>query len=277
MDKAFNIITRMMRQVYPSGLYLYYTAAALGFLLVRKRKSESDRLLAAYSVIMYALIFMPLFTLAVWRFLRNGGVYWRLLWMIPYSILIAKAAVELVLKPSGKIVKGILAFLITAALILGGTAVYRHDVFQLPTSREKLPQITLTTVAVINENAEKTGNPYKRLCAPVDILCQVRQVDATILQSGERKLQFERLDESTPTGYYYKVMNGMIKDTKKRIAKYMRTNEMNYIVFPKSYGFMRTLHLARCEKIYDVDGWQIWYNPYITNTKHVGEYSFSKW
>ena len=69
----------------------------------------------------------------------------------------------------------------------------------------------------------------------------------------------------------------MMKDTKKRIAKYMRNNEMNYIVFPKSYGFSRTLHLSRCEKIYDLDGWQIWYNPYITNTQHEGEYSFTAW
>ncbi len=277
MEKAFGIITRMMGQVYPTGFYLYYTVAAVCYLFLKKKKTESTRLLAAYSVIMYALIFMPVFTLIVWRFLRNGGVYWRLLWMIPYSILIAYAAVELISAPGKNILKASAAFIITAGIVLGGTCVYRQDVFQVPTSREKLPQITLTAVSVINENAEKTGNPYKRLCAPVDILCQVRQVDATILQSGERKLRPERLDSSSPTGYYYQIMNGMIKDTKKRIAKYMRNNEMNYIVFPKSYGFSRTLHLSRCEKIYDLDGWQIWYNPYITNTQHEGEYSFTAW
>lgn len=272
MQKYVDIITRMFGQVYPHGLYLYYTAAAIFFLLVKRRKKDEERLLGIYSMIMFALILLPFFTMLVWRFLRNGGVYWRLMWMIPYSILIGYAGTELITGRKNPVLRILTAGLICAAVILGGSRVYTKDVFQVPTSREKLPQITLTTMSVINENAERTGNPYKRLCAPVDILCQIRQVDATILQWGERKLQYEKLDESTPTGYYYKVMNGMIPDSKRRIAKFMRSNEMNYIVFPKKYKFMRTLHLAQCVKLYDKDGWQIWYHPYINNTKHANDY-----
>lgn len=274
MDKAYNIITRMIRQVYPTGLYLYYTLAAICFVFLRKKRKKQELLLGTYSVIVFSVIIMPFFTLIIWRFLRNGGVYWRLMWLIPYAILIAWAATELIFRAAHTAGRVVVFSLLAAALCMGGTNLYGSGVFSRPTAREKLPQITLTAVSVINENAEKTGNPYKRLCAPVDILCQVRQVDATILQYGKRTLQIEKLDESTRTGYYYKVMNGMIKDTKRRIAKYMREYEMNYIVFPKSYGFMRTLHLAQCEKIYDLDGWQIWYNPHIKNTKHVGEYNF---
>ncbi len=270
MDKAFSIITRTIARVYPTGFYLYYTIAAIAFILARRKRRREDTLLGLYSVVMFCLILMPFFTLLIWRFLRNGGVYWRVLWLIPYSILIAFAAVELIFKPKKSALKVLTAGVITAAVLLGGTNVYRGGAFQKTTCREKLPQITMTTMSVINENAEKTGNPYKSLCAPVDIFCQIRQVDATILQYGSRQFRLEDLDESWFHEYYYMVMYGLTKDHKGLITRFMLHNNMNYIVFPKKYSLMKTLLYSKCQKLYDQDGWQIWYYP----TVPPGDYAY---
>ncbi len=272
MEKAFSIITRMFGRVYPTGFYLYYTLGAILFLFLRKKRKREESLLGVYSVLIFCMILMPFFTLIIWRFLRNGGVYWRLLWMIPYAVLIAYAGCELVFRPKNRLLKLLAAAVATAAILLGGTSVYNKDVWQVPTSRDKLPQLTLTTMSVINDHAEKTGNPYKRLYTTVDVLCEIRQLDATIFQSSSRKMNFTRFNESSKVGYYYMVMYGMIPDSKHRIARYMRYYEMNYAAVPSSYQFDETLTKAGCELIYDLDGWQIWYYPGIENTKHADDY-----
>ena len=272
MEKALGIITRAYGRVYPSGFYLYYTLAAITFLFLRRKIRPKEKLMGIYSAVIFMIISLPPFAMVVWRFFRNGGVYWRLFWLIPYAVLISYAGCELVFKPEKKLLKAAVAAVFTALIILGGNNVYTGGVFEKAVSREKLPHITLAAVDAINKNAEETGNPYKRVAAPADIYCQIRQIDATILQYGSRVLNMSQLDGKKETGYFFRIMNGMEKDKKKKVAKYLRYNECNYIVFPLKYAFMRTLHNSQMYRIYTDDKYTIWYHPYIENTKHADDY-----
>ena len=272
MDVYINIITRAISRIYPTGFYLYYTLAAISFIFLKKKLGIKEKMLGTYSMLAFAAIICPWFCALIWRFLRYGFVYWRLLWVVPYAILIAFACTELIFSSEKKSFRTLTAALLTAALIMGGTNVYTAGNFENAENSEKLPQITLTTMAVINQNAAETGNSYKRVAAPVDILCEIRQCDATILQYGSREMEPQSRNEYKFEGYYYKLMDGLIKDYRNWIIKIMKCYEINYIVFPTSYELSDHMEEGGAEQIYSDGEWEIWYMPKIRNTKHAGEY-----
>ncbi len=272
MKDAAELIYTSAARIFPSvWLYMLICLAAV-FALIR-RKTAQAVLAGAAALLFMAVFFCPLTALFFGRLMREGEVYWRLFWPVPYLFLIAYAGTEIVFSSGRTAVRLLLAAAVCAAVVFGGRGVYRQDVFQKAVSREKLPQITMTAVSVINENAEKTGNSYKKVSAPIDIRCQIRQVDATIYGAASRYFHREGEDPDDSAVYYHNIVSGIAPDTRHRICLYLEYLEANYVVTREEYGFRTDLEKGGFDPIYEVDGWEIWYSPSIRNTKHTDDYA----
>ena len=91
MAQAFEQIINTVRMVYGSSFYLSLMLAAVFYLIIRRR-SAGRVLLVSYSLLMLAAFLLPIVYLILKPFFRDGQVYWRFLWLIPYTVLIALAA-----------------------------------------------------------------------------------------------------------------------------------------------------------------------------------------
>ena len=268
MTKAIELIGSSAHRIFPNGVLFVLMCASAAYLLIRKRRQEHI-LLAVSALVFLAVFFCPLSGLLFGRIMRDGEVYWRLFWPVPYILLIACAGTELVSSAGKKAVRVLLLAAVCAVIAAAGKPVYTQDVFRQAPTREKLPQITLTAVSVINTNAEKTGNPYKKVSAPIDIRCQIRQVDATIYCAASRYFHSADEDENDPAVYYHNIISGIRPDEKHKICSYLNYLEANYLVTRSEYGFKKDLEKGGFEPVYSQDGWEIWYNPDIKIKKNA--------
>ncbi|MDO4619969.1 MAG: hypothetical protein Q4B09_05035 [Lachnospiraceae bacterium] len=271
MSESIALIRETLHAAYPAPALLIYAVAAIVFLLTR-RKTDEEKVLGTGALAVLLVFLFPPTALLIGQRMRGGTVYWRFLWLLPITVLLAYAAVTLITEAKKRLLRIAAAAVFAALLVFGGRAVYRSDVFENATSRDKLQQITMTTAAVINQHAAEVGNPYKRLMAPVDVRCEIRQFDATILSCVGRSFHGTEGDDSDSYVYFNRIIDGISPDYKHKIRKYMKYYESNYLLTRTSYGFAADLEAGGMEKIYDLDGWEIWYAPKIKNTKHADDF-----
>lgn len=272
MRDAAQLILDTLKKVYPTGFYCYFTAAAVLFLLFRRRRKPEGTAAALHALIVLIIIVLPPTAYILRTYLRDGIVYWRLLWMVPYMILIAYASVEAadLLKSRGPRIAAVTGLMLLLAL--GGRNLYRTGPFTRAENREKLPAFTLTCASVIEENARATGNSYKRLAGPVSITSEIREIDPSILQCYGRVFNSETLDPDDAWGYFIRVMYGNLDDSKNYLTRFLNYQGCNYAVLASGRHMDEGMEAGGFSKIYDEGGWQIWYNADTENLLRAGEY-----
>ena len=100
MKELINQILNFWSNYWGDSLFLYLLILAAAYLLIFKRKEENVKYVLTYLLIMLFLFFCPL-TAAVIQKCIGESVYWRVLWLIPSSPVIALAMTELI-RPSEK-------------------------------------------------------------------------------------------------------------------------------------------------------------------------------
>lgn len=271
MTETVRFIYDTFRQFFGSGWYFLYAAAAVLLLLHPRMRSRKGDLLSVLTIAVLAVFSFPPAAAFLVRFMRDGVVYWRILWLLPLSALISFAVIEAEGLFSGKWRKALFLAAAAALLIAGGRNLYLEGPFQAAAGREKIPERTMTVARVVEANAEACGNPYKRLAGPPDITCQIRQIDPSIRQSYARVFHTEELEPEDGWNYYLRVMYDNYEDKKERITDYLNYLEVNYAVFRSGRGMDRTLEKGGFTKIYDENDLEIWYNPDTVEKRTAGQ------
>ncbi len=265
--EAFDMICRTCQQVFAGSWYLPFIICAVIVLLIGKKRTEAGVFLSVFSAAVIVLFSFPPFAAAASRFLREGVVYWRMLWLLPVSVLIAYAVIWLAGHFQGIKVKAVFILAAGILLVIGGKNLYAEGPFVKAVNREKIPLRTMMVAQVIEENARTTGNPYKRLAGPPDITCQIRQVDPSIRQSYARVFHTEELEPKDGWNYYLRVMYDNLEDEKGKIAAYLNYQEVNYAVFRSGRGMDETMEKGGFARIWQENDLEIWYNPNTVETR----------
>ena len=122
MKELINQILNLWSNYWGDSLFLYLLILAAAYLLIFKRKEENVKYVLTYLLIMLFLFFCPL-TAAVIQKCIGESVYWRVLWLIPSSPVIALAMTELI-KDHQKNMQMLLVILCIGIVAVSGKEVY---------------------------------------------------------------------------------------------------------------------------------------------------------
>ena len=182
------MMLEIMRQVYANYLkfiedqvywyvFLFALIIVIGFSMAREKKRF---VLVALGV--FALIYVcPISAHLLMNYGMGSDVYWRMFWLIPIPLVISAA---LVLIDERISVNKLLRFLCMVAVLLLvgkiGKVMYQGDIFAKHTNMYNLPQEVISVCDAIEEDAKNNNIADKRLAAAGDLVCYVRQYDASI-------------------------------------------------------------------------------------------------
>lgn len=263
MTQAYQSVVDNVNRLFPTKLYLLYMIGAVLFLLLWK-KNKTARFTALYTLIMILLFFFPVTELLVGSFMRHGFVYWRFFWLVPYPIVIAAACVELLMSIQKNVPRIVVGAALVALLALGGKSIYSENVYQKPVNTSKLPEIVETSISVMHQNAQKTGDNDIRCTGSQEILNKVRQVDSSIYLYPSKRIWLPIREDSKSTGDdLVRILQGAQDPDSELIKKTVHQFAINYVVVPTEMGFASYFRKAGLKAIYSRDGWEIWYCPNI--------------
>lgn len=231
-----------------AGLFL---VSFLYLLIVEKDRTK--RIILLYtSVVTMALFFFPLFAREVYLYL-DEETYYRILWLVPMTVVIAYAGVRLVAGFSGRWMKVPAALLVCGLIVVTGDYVYDNPYLSLAENRFHVPQtVALVCDAIIVEGREV------RAVFPSEMLPYVRQYTANVCMPYGREMVVERWQNDNPL---YDAMCEEEVDCEK-IASLAAEQGCHYIILhetkPGQEGFEKTdyhyVETAAGYRIYLQDG-----------------------
>lgn len=265
MTAGLSIVFETVKKVYPRWSALALILAAFFFTLLWKRKKRrGPRILAAYMLFALVIFAFPFTAGILAKFMRHGEVYWRYLWIVPSTAVIAYMCTELTSASPSKALRALTGCLLAAVIVASGTSVYQGHIFQEASNREKLPEEAVTIVSVIDQNAESTGNPYKKVVVPNPWTDQIRQIDGTIQHPFGMRLWFPvPEDPETRFDDFKRIVNGYEPDHDGVLMFFLNRARINYIAAKDSFGFDETLREGGYSPLYSRDGLTIYYNPLV--------------
>lgn len=202
----------------------YYTILFLAALLYLGFKEEDKRiriLLIYIPTVLQGLFFMPYFY-AIYNKL-DEGTYYRILWLIPMSVVIAYSGCRLI----GRHSKTGIA-LAVLLLVISGTSVYRNVYMTRAENLYHLPQETIEICDMIKpaEGEERVWAAF-----PAEQVHYVRQYTTDI------QLPFGRDSLVESWDYVPNAIYELYREPEIRVAelsKYAEEYYINYFIFLKS-------------------------------------------
>lgn len=211
---------QLFRDYIGNGFAAGLFAVSFLYLMIREKDRTKRVILVYLSLVTVLLFFCPLFAQIIFRFL-DGETYYRILWLVPMTAVIAYAGIRLVSEFSGKWMRAAAAVCVCAAIVLTGDYVYDNPYFGPAENRFHVPQaVALVCDAIIVEGREV------RAVFPDEMLPYVRQYTGNIRMPYGREMQVERWWNSNEL---YDAMHEEVLDCEK-VAALAAEAECHYII-----------------------------------------------
>lgn len=203
------------------SVFPYLLAIALLYLLIFKRKKKTTRYVLGYVFLALFLFFFP-YTAKIIQKCIGENVYWRVLWLVPSTPVIALAMTEFI-RGRKAVLQPVLLVLCTAVIVLGGKEFYTEGYYHKVNNYQQVPDV----VAGICELAKQDAGGEKfLLVADEYVSSYIRVYDPSIY------LPFGRRGSGGAIGtrrqLYFEINAPSFNYTS--IAKYAKRNRCNYLV-----------------------------------------------
>lgn len=164
------------------SVFPYLLAIALLYLLIFKRKKKTTRYVLGYVFLALFLFFFP-YTAKIIQKCIGENVYWRVLWLVPSTPVIALAMTEFI-RGRKAVLQPVLLVLCTAVIVLGGKEFYTEGYYHKVNNYQQVPDV----VAGICELAKQDAGGEKfLLVADEYVSSYIRVYDPSIyLPFGRR-------------------------------------------------------------------------------------------
>lgn len=182
------------------------------------------------SVLVLLFFFNPLFYATIGtKFL--SGVYWRLLWMLPVSFVIAYALTRLVYRWNKDVVRVAVIVIACVCIIVTGEREFSAKTYQ---EKENEYEIAQAAVEISDIVAENLLSWKENIIVPNELLCDVRQYSSAVgLLYGRNAGGF--ISEIAPDEQMvYEEMSKEEPDL-SLVTEVARARECRYIVFNTSF------------------------------------------
>lgn len=243
------------------GIYPFLFLAALIYLLATEKDSKIRRVLLESSLVITVLFFFPLFKMVMDK-VEEAGTYYRILWLLPMTVVIAYAGVKLI----GRHTRiGLAAMVIV--LVLGGEYLYKSQYVTRAENRYHLPQAVIAICDLIapQEDEERVWAVF-----PSELIHFVRQYSSEIQMPYGRDMvvaSWEHVEHPM-----YALMEADIVRI-DLLAELADDYQCQYIILNKAKNMEGDPESSGLEKIAEVGGYDIFRNVDVpilkkTDTSH---------
>lgn len=210
------------------GLFL----AMLLFLHVF-HKTETERVnayfLSGYAGLFFLIFFCPLTAKIIMDYCIGAGVYWRMFWILPISVVVAYAFAAS-LRETARWKRAALITGMALVIMVTGSAVYTSENFTEAQNIYKLPQEVLDVCQIINEDAHENDIDEKKVIVVNELLSYIRQYDGSIqMPYGRDALKGERLANKNSKKIFKLMCESQIDW--QSLAKSAKKGAYNYLIY----------------------------------------------
>ncbi len=212
-------VVTLFREYMGTGLIIGWFLLSVVYLLLKEKRKHLRILFVYVPVILLCLFFNPLFAKIVYGFVGDE-IYYRILWLMPVTVVIAYAAVQLYGNLKGR-VRIVFAAALSVLIVISGSYIYQNQHFHRAENLYHVPQ----TVADICDAIEVEGREVMAVF-PAELLQYVRQYSPVVCMPYGREQLVDRWN------YYdemYMLMEAETVDV-ERLAELAKEHLCHYIV-----------------------------------------------
>lgn len=248
----WNMIVTLYREYIGSGMIAGLFLVAVIYLFITE-KNKLTRILFLYMpILVLALYFFPPFARVVYAFVGDE-IYYRMLWLLPVTPILAYAAVKILGSCMGA-KKWIVGIALCGIVILSGSLVYRNPFFSKAENRYHVPQTVVDICDAIKVDGREVMAAF-----PAELLLYVRQYSPYVCMPYGREMLVERWNFHNEL---YTLMNAEELDA-ALIVESARARNCHYIIFQEEKN-VRGRFEDYEYKLFDVvDGYVIYEDPTI--------------
>lgn len=218
----WNEVIILFREYMGTGLIIGWFLLAVIYLLFREKRKHIKLLFVYVPIVLLLLFFNPLFAKIVYSFVGEE-IYYRILWLIPITVVIAYSIVHLYGTLKGRF-RILFACVCGALVIASGSYIYSNPYFQKAENLYHVPQ----SVADICDAIEVEGREVMAVF-PVEMLQYVRQYSPVVCMPYGREqtvVRWNIYDE------LYQMMEAEVIDA-SRLAELAKERLCHYIILPQ--------------------------------------------
>ena len=179
-----------------TGIFPLLFLAVVVYLLVTEKEKRIRVILVESSAVITILFFLPIFKMVMDKL--DEGTYYRLLWMLPMTIVIAYAGV----KVFGRYHR--IGFVVLAVLfILTGSCVYKNQYVSKAENRYHIPN---NVIAICNEIMPAEDEERIWAVFPDELIHFVRQYSSEIQMPYGREMLVASWEWNWDTHPIYRIM-----------------------------------------------------------------------
>lgn len=205
-----------------TGLIVGWFLLAVVYLLLKEKRKNVRIVFVYVPIILLFLFFNPLFARIVYGFVGDE-IYYRILWLMPITVVIAYAVIHLYGRLNGRIRIGFAA-VCGVLVVISGSYIYNNPYFRRAENQYHMPQ----TVVNICDAIVVEGREVMALF-PADMLQYVRQYSPVVCMPYGREQTVDRWNHYSEM---YMVMEAQVIDV-KRLAELAKERWCHYIIVPQ--------------------------------------------
>lgn len=235
-----------------SGMLVALYVCALFFLFFQEKETYKRILLVYLPAFWIALLLLPI-TYRVIASVIDEELYYRFFWMLPMTLVIAYACVQLYHLYRGKYRK-IVALLLAFVLVVSGNFVYDNWRYSKTENIYHVPQEVVDICDFIHAEGREVMALF-----PMELMQYVRQYDSTICMPYGRNLLVAEWEMWHPLYFMFEIYETDSLAIGKEAANY----ECSYVVAVEGKLLAEDLLESGYEKLNSLHGYDIFYNDDI--------------
>lgn len=237
----------LFREYMGTGLIVIWFLLSLCYLCAREKRKPVRVLFVYVPVTLLVLFFNPLFERIIYRVVGDE-IYYRILWLLPISLVIAFAAVDIYgrLKGKAQILWGVTAAVL---IVVSGSFIYNNPFFKKAENRYHVPQNVVDICDAIKVEGREVMAVF-----PAEMLQYVRQYSGVVCMPYGREMLVERWNSFDEL---YDVMEAEVIESSE-LAKIARERGCAYIILPQDKEMKGRLSDYAFEVFGQVDGYLIY-------------------
>lgn len=251
MVEIWQEILQLYKEYIGSGMVAALFLLSVVYLLFEEKEQVKKVMLAVVPLAIMALFACPVFAWILARCL-DEEIYYRFLWLLPMTVVIAYAGVKLILKLQG-IRRMVMLLAVCSVIMVCGDYVYDNPYF----SRAENPYHVPQTVADICDRIIVDGREV-RAVFPLEMIQYVRQYTPYVCMPYGREMLVERWQMYNEMYMAYEGDAAGGVPEAENLAQTARKYAVHYIIWDSSRAMNGDLEKWDFVLENQVDGYQIY-------------------
>lgn len=243
----WNAVMSLFQSYMGSGLIIGWFLLALVWLLVTEKRTERRILFGYVPVVLLLLYFNPLVAKVVYAF-AGDEIYYRILWLLPVTMVLAYSMVQLCAALQGK-AKAVFAGVCVILCMVSGNYVYDNVYFHKAENIYHVPDSVVHICDAIKVDGREVMAAF-----PTEMIQYVRQYSPVVCMPYGREQTVERWNRYDEL---YALLQEDVIDT-ARMVPLSRERYCHYIIVPQGTPFSEDVEEYDFILFDTIDGYDIY-------------------